>query len=35
MNEFKKWLAEPERVFNTLSIFLGGWTVGFLVRGCV
>lgn len=34
MKEFKEWLADPSRVFNTLSVFLCGGIAGFLVRGC-
>lgn len=31
MEAFKKWLADPDRVFITLSLFLAGMFLGLLV----
>jgi len=31
MKNFKEWLKDPVRVFNTLSVFLAGVTVGMLL----
>ena len=32
MKAFKEWLADPARVFNSISIFLVGLTVGMLIE---
>lgn len=32
MNSFKKWLADPVRVLNALSIFLAGVASGLLLE---
>jgi hypothetical protein len=32
MNWFKKWLSDPVRVLNALSIFMAGIGVGFLIK---
>lgn len=32
MRELKEWLADPNRVFNTLSVFLAGVYLGLLMN---
>ena len=32
MNSFKKWLADPDKVFNALSVFFAGVIVGTLIE---
>jgi hypothetical protein len=32
MNSFKRWLGDPDKVFNTLSVFFAGIIVGMLIE---